>query len=1113
MSERQQREPAEPRLVFSDPKGRRRSILGLCLLAVLFVLAVFGSDFVARVERLNAPISVISDVLEVPDERRPNRELTSRVLVQAQDPDCEAIAETIRPVSAFVPLADATALSGLRRRCSVLSEVFYGSAVFGRGISESGETFGAFPAWEFRTVDDAQLGPDRWPFLSPEVGMSDAEVVDLMGGDFDATIRYALPEPESARATGVSGVCLDLSGFGSLPPSLVGTALRALRRHLDEAGLGVCVVGPADAEFLREPDVLVEVGIAVAVLANPEASQNSAPSPPAWVARQIEDLTATVGPQTLRFAVSSAGMSWEGGHRGSSLVSYSVAMEQAAANGADPVYDPGAGSLAIRFIDAERRPNHIWLPDAVTLSQVLGKIPPGYPVVAWPIGYEDSTIWPIFEGTETKPSGTVFVGDQVIEVGTGGLAVLTRAGQTGRRKYEALSDGESGLSSLAYETLPRAAQLEAIGQTTFPALVLTFDGLGRADEFNAVLTALSDVGVRATFFVGLENALFRSDRVSRLLEEGHEVGLLTAAEPGEAGLSGRIDRLGLDLSQHALLHHAGILPALIRHASPSPVAVNSVADVKAVSELQDRGRLEIPPGLSAPYGPYEPEIFHEVVLREVLSRPLNILRFDFSEGNSEAVAERLGATLELLLAEGVEIMALPDVLAEGKPALHMTLDAEPDLLDRIVYGSVRYSWASFKDFFLILALLVLLRAPIQIVLALIWKNRFPFDPTYVPEVTIVVPAYNEERVIERTIRSILESTYRNLKVMVVDDGSGDRTAEIVGELFSHDARVELIQETNHGKWYAEDVAINHLDSPIFVVIDADTLLDSEAIGYLVQPFSDPRVGAVAGTVEVGNHVNFLTRCQSVEYIVSQALMRRAYQAFNGILVVPGAIGAWRTEAVRKAGLVTGDTITEDADLTVAVHRANYKVVYQPDARSYTEVPETLREFMKQRLRWSLGLLQVSWKHKSAIIEGRGVGLVSIVESFWYRLVSGVVYPLLDLLLLGLLIQSAFAVVTGGEPAVLGLSAEFYLAIAALVLLDFVNLTVAFAFDRRWDWSLLLIPPLMRFGYIQLLYVSSFRALFHAVSGKLDVWDKIFRTGTARLPRGSLSTEPSKKTLH
>jgi len=271
-----------------------------------------------------------------------------------------------------------------------------------------------------------------------------------------------------------------------------------------------------------------------------------------------------------------------------------------------------------------------------------------------------------------------------------------------------------------------------------------------------------------------------------------------------------------------------------------------------------------------------------------------------------------------------------------------------------------------------------------------------------------------------------------------------------------------------------------------------------AIRHLVKPFKDPEVGAVSGTVEIGNRVNFLTSCQAVEYLYTQHILRRAYETIDGIIVVPGAIGAWRTDAVRKAGGVSGQTVTEDADLTVAVHRAGYKVAYRPRAKSYTEAPSTIRAFLRQRLRWSLGMFQVYWKHKKAVIDGLPVGFFSIVDAAWYGLVTSIIYPIVDMIFLFGAVYWTFTFVTQGTVDLETFPVKITLAVLLLALADFINILAAFIFARRFEIKLFLLVPLLRLGYRQLLYISSLRALWRALVGKLVDWGKAKRKGTATI---------------
>jgi len=163
------------------------------------------------------------------------------------------------------------------------------------------------------------------------------------------------------------------------------------------------------------------------------------------------------------------------------------------------------------------------------------------------------------------------------------------------------------------------------------------------------------------------------------------------------------------------------------------------------------------------------------------------------------------------------------------------------------------------------------------------------------------PAHNEESVIVQTVNSVLHSDLKDLHIIVVNDGSADRTGELLDTNFSRDPRVRIIHQVNRGKAAALNLAMSLADTEIVVTIDADTEIEPDAIGKLIRHFSDPKVGAVAGNVKVGNRSRWLTRWQALEYITSQNMEKRAFDLLNCITVVPGALGAWRKKAIEAAG--------------------------------------------------------------------------------------------------------------------------------------------------------------------------------------------------------------------
>src|SRR5207302_1897126 len=251
-----------------------------------------------------------------------------------------------------------------------------------------------------------------------------------------------------------------------------------------------------------------------------------------------------------------------------------------------------------------------------------------------------------------------------------------------------------------------------------------------------------------------------------------------------------------------------------------------------------------------------------------------------------------------------------------------------------------------------------------------------------PRVAVLVPAYNEEKVIERTVRSVLGSTYPNLRVIVIDDGSNDNTLAVARNAFREEVdegRVVIFTKPNAGKAEALNFGLQHLrpEEEFFVGIDADTIIAPDAITHLVPRFLNPKVAAVAGNAKVGNRVNLWTRWQALEYITSQNFERRALNTLGAVSVVPGAIGAWRTAAVRQAGSYHTDTVAEDADLTMALLQNGYRVEYEDLSLAFTEAPVNANGLMRQRFRWSFGILQAVWKHRSAFARKGALGWIAL----------------------------------------------------------------------------------------------------------------------------------------
>ncbi len=291
---------------------------------------------------------------------------------------------------------------------------------------------------------------------------------------------------------------------------------------------------------------------------------------------------------------------------------------------------------------------------------------------------------------------------------------------------------------------------------------------------------------------------------------------------------------------------------------------------------------------------------------------------------------------------------------------------------------------------------------------------------------------------------------------------------------------------------------------LFVGIDADTLIAPDAISKLVPHFSNPRVAAIAGNAKVGNRVNLWTRWQALEYITSQNFERRALNTLNAVSVVPGAIGAWRTSSVRDAGGYHHDTVAEDADLTMALLQAGYWVNYEDRALAFTEAPTTANGLMRQRFRWSFGIMQAVWKHIEAVKQKGALGWVAIPNMLIFQILLPLVSPFIDIMFVVGAISYFVDKYRHPESANPADFHKLVVYFALFMVIDFMASTIAFALERQQpggkrDFLLLGHVWLQRFAYRQLFSLVLIKTLKRAMEGRAFAWDKLERTASVKQP--------------
>jgi cellulose synthase/poly-beta-1,6-N-acetylglucosamine synthase-like glycosyltransferase/peptidoglycan/xylan/chitin deacetylase (PgdA/CDA1 family) len=597
-----------------------------------------------------------------------------------------------------------------------------------------------------------------------------------------------------------------------------------------------------------------------------------------------------------------------------------------------------------------------------------------------------------------------------------------------------------------------------------------------------VLDVLRRHGVRATFFVVGSRVAAHPEVVRRALREGHEIGSHTFTHADLASVPAWRANVELRLTQSALAGAIGRSAALLRIPYSSTPSAFTAAQLAA-------GRFAAAQGYLVVVGSRDGEDWRGRRATEIVSNALPsggegaVVVLHDGGGDREQTVAALARLVERLKAKRYRFTTVSR-LAD----LHPDDTMEPVARLEKAHG-VALIWALrgasgaahvLEVLLIPIAALAILRGFLLLGFAYRHKKRRRREggPQLTPPVSVVVPAFNEEVGIARAIRSFSENDYPELEIIVVDDGSTDRTAEVVERLA--DPKVTLVRQPNLGKARALETGIARAAHPIIVTVDGDTLFEPDTVRALVQPFRDPAVGAVSGNTKVGNRKGLLGKCQHIEYVMGFNLDRRMLDIFECMPTVPGAIGAFRREALAAAGGFADDTLAEDTDITISISRAGWRVVYEESARAWTEAPATLSALWRQRYRWSYGTLQCLWKHRAAVWP---FGDARVGRAFPYLLVFDIVVPMLTPFID---VYVLYALAFGEGSSVLG----YWVAITAVHLATGIY---AFRLDGerlRPLWTV----PLQQFVQRQLMYLVIIQSVSSALLGIRLRWHKLVRTG-------------------
>ncbi|XVV17838.1 bifunctional polysaccharide deacetylase/glycosyltransferase family 2 protein [Actinoplanes sp. CA-131856] len=643
---------------------------------------------------------------------------------------------------------------------------------------------------------------------------------------------------------------------------------------------------------------------------------------------------------------------------------------------------------------------------------------------------------------------------------------------------------------------------ESTSRMPAKTIALTFDDGPDPTWTPRVLDVLKRHNAHGTFFVVGSEVSRHPALAKRVTDEGSELGLHTFTHPNLQLIAPWRRNLELSQTQVAIARATGVHTNLARFPYSSKTAAIDETNWKIIKDAGKQGYLVVVNDLDSEDWqlPGVQRIIRNATPNGGASA---IVLFHDAGGDRSQTVRALESYIPMMQAKGYRFTTVTEGLngtiaesnkAAAKSATVPLLAENPEAPGTDVWRGMAVIWTVrladglvwvIAGLFLLVGTLTIGRTALLLLLATRHarqrrKPGWSWGRPVVEPVSVIVPAYNEKEGIEAAVRSLAGGDYPDIEVVVVDDGSTDGTAALVEQMRLPNVRV--VRVPNGGKSNALNTGVALARHDLIVTVDGDTIFEPDSIRELVQPFADPKVGAIAGNVKVGNRERMVAAWQHIEYVIGFNLDRRLYEVLGCMPTVPGAIGAFRREALAQVGGVSDETLAEDTDVTIALLRAGWKVVYAEKAKAWTEAPATLEQLYRQRYRWSYGTMQAMWKHRRALWDsgpsGR-FGRVGLPFLALFGVALPMLAPVVDIMLVyGLVFWEL---------------EETVVAWLGMLALQLFTAAVAFRFDKeslKPLWRL----PLQQFAYRQLMYLVLMQSATTALTGGRLRWHKLHRAG-------------------
>jgi peptidoglycan-N-acetylglucosamine deacetylase len=835
--------------------------------------------------------------------------------------------------------------------------------------------------------------------------------------------------------------------------------------------------------------------------AGPIASQ-------AWFVAHLKSALAVVPRSKAIVGIGSYSYDWTADGKGDTG-SVEDAWLTAHDSDVPVVFDKVSGNPTFRY--EENGDNHtVWFLDAASAWNQLRAVDmEGVAGVAlWRLGTEDPGVWnamSAFKSGRLPDLRTIRAQGEVDIEGRGEILRIEETPGAGSRTL--VQDKGGLITDEQYYALPTPYVIRRTGYK-LGLVALSFDDGPDPDWTPPILDILKAKHVSATFFVIGENAMPHPFLLNRIVDEGSEIGNHSFTHPNLALVSPEGTRLELNSTRRLVEAYTGRSIRLFRAPYFGDAEPTTANEIVPALVAQNDGYTNV--GLHV-----DPDDWKRPGVAAIVKAALDQVKTDNPEtagqiillhdggGDRSQTVAALPLIIDGLRARGFQFVPVSTLAGLGRDAV-MPLVTGPDLRSVradigifLFFGALGYV---LKWFFFVAIALGMGRAILLATLAIDsnrTRNRAvppPVDPARF--VSVIIPAFNEARVIRASVERVLASQNVQIEVIVVDDGSTDGTSDIVRNTFGDDPRVQILTLENGGKARALNRALTRAKGEVIIALDADTQFEAATIAKLARWFADPEIGAVAGNAKVGNRHNLVTRWQAIEYVTAQNLERRALSRFDAIMVVPGAVGAWRRAALDSVGGYPVDTLAEDQDLTIAIQRQGWRIGYDVDAVAWTEAPETLRALAKQRFRWAFGTLQCLWKHRSILKARKPAGLayIGIPQAWLFQIGFALISPIIDLALIVSFVSTANHVHQHGWAQTQSDVLRMAIYWIAFTMIDILCGWVAYRLESREKRYPAVMLVMQRFVYRQLMYSVVIRAVLNALRGPAVGWGKLERTG-------------------